>query len=151
MKLSTTIGLFDDASFTGYLSDYIWNGFDDPYFEKDEADRVVAYINEMEEANDSRCWMEYNEEADAYYYHDDKESPLPVAVWFGEDIDIGGVPYHLYNIGGGSWCWMTDGPEDEDVITRALEVAVEVSTGSRRYLTDEELEIVGRILKGRTL
>ena len=113
MKLSNTIGLFDDANFTGYLSGYKWNGFDDPYFEKDEADRVAAYINEMEKENESGCWMEYDEEKDAYcyYYHDDKESPHPAEEWQGVDIDIDGAVHHLYRIGGGSWCWMTDDEE----------------------------------------
>lgn len=96
-----TIGDFADA-YIGYTSGYLWNGWATPYFEKDEAERVVAGYNEL-----ALFPMYYDADSDSY--KTDDVDGFDGDCWQGEDIQTEDGTKHLYGIGAYSWVWDDDG------------------------------------------
>ena len=96
-----TIDSFADA-YIGYTSGYLWNGWATPYFEKDEAERVVASYNELAELP-----IYYDAKIDAFKI--DELMGFDGTEWQGEDIQTEDGIKHLYGIGAYSWVWDDDG------------------------------------------
>ena len=89
--------------YTAYLpSDITWNGWACPFFEIDEAYKVVEQIA-------PGCW-EYNEATDTFKtwgYAQDGQTYEDADQWPGSDITLpNGETKHVYAIG--AWCWTWD-------------------------------------------
>lgn len=93
--------------FEGYTTSNIWNGWQCPLFNKENADKICkAYNNEF-------CQMRYDEENDCYIadYPVDEYSEK----YEGRDYVVNGKVEHLYAIGSHEWCWaMAEQEEIED-------------------------------------
>ncbi len=93
--------------FEGYTTSNIWNGWQCPLFNKENADKICkAY-------NDEFCKMRYDEENDCFV------ADYPVDEYTekyeGKDYIVNGKVEHLYAIGSHEWCWaMAEQEEIED-------------------------------------
>ena len=100
MKKSVfTVDGFADA-YIGYTRGDRWNGWATPYFEKEEAIRVMQGYNKCSDEVEK---MTYDEENDIFItwiegYND-------YEYWKGEDIQTEDGVKHLYGIGAYSWVW----------------------------------------------
>lgn len=88
----------DADAYIGYTSGYLWNRWATPYFEKDEANRVVASYNELAELP-----IYYDAKTDAFKI--DELMGFDGTEWQGEDIQTEDGTKHLYGIGACSWVW----------------------------------------------
>lgn len=111
-KAVFTIDCFPKA-YIGYTSGRLWNGWATPYFERDEAIRVMEGNNETAEYP-----MQYDEIYDQFYVLDTDTTELEV--WKGEDIKTEEGIKHLYGIGAYSWVW--DEETDRDCLYLAQSV-----------------------------
>lgn len=116
---------FDDAEkpedyFVGWTNGERWNGWGMPYFEKAEAERVLAWHNaRLEPADQPKAYLN----GDRYFFPSIDDTPgdpphpgydpQQISVETADAIDYFGT----YAIGAGSWCWNvayddpTNGPE----------------------------------------
>ena len=90
----------DPKAYIGYTSGKLWNGWATPYFEKEEAIRVMHDYNSSRDVSEH---MSYDEENDMFIawcegYND-------YEYWTGEDIRTTEGIKHLYGIGAYSWIW----------------------------------------------
>lgn len=94
-----TVDGYADA-YIGYTRGDRWNGWATPYFEKDEAIRVMQGYNEGKEIAEQ---MTYDEENDMFiaWLEDYKDYDY----WKGEDIQTEEGIKHLYGIGAYAWVW----------------------------------------------
>lgn len=111
-KAVFTIDCFPKA-YIGYTSGRLWNGWATPYFERDEAIRVMEGNNETAEYP-----MQYDEIYDQFYVLDTDTTELEV--WKGEDIKTEEGIKHLYGIG--AYCWIWDEVNDDDCLYLAQSV-----------------------------
>ena len=83
-----------------YCDEHRWNGWACPYFEKEQAEKVIDWLQ-----NDCDVIVAYDETNDAYItrYKDDDESDAET--WKGIDVKTVDGVKHVYSIGGWSWCW----------------------------------------------
>ena len=102
-KLVFTIDGFADA-YIGYTGGHLWNGWATPYFEKDEAERVMAGYNQDLDEPDL---MYYDEVGDAFVVYTEGHDNYDY--WQGADIRTQDGIKHLYGIGAYSWVWDDDG------------------------------------------
>ena len=96
-KTVFTIGEYPEA-YIGYTSGRLWNGWATPYFELDEAMRVMQGFNETAEYP-----MQYDEVYDQFYILDTETTELEV--WKGENCQTAEGMKHLYGIGAYCWVW----------------------------------------------
>lgn len=84
-----------------------WNGFAQPYFEKEAADEVKSAVSS---AMGDFGKIEYVESSDEYwvYYSDFGTEETPDEVVKGENITTPEGERHVYPIGAGSWVWDAD-------------------------------------------
>lgn len=115
--------------FEGYTTSNIWNGWQCPLFNKENADRICkVYNNEF-------CQMSYDEENDCYIadYPVDEYSEK----YEGRDYVVNGKIEHLYPIGSHEWCWAM--AEQEEIEDENNAICVEETS-------DELLESAGPIM-----
>ena len=87
-KAVFTIGEYPKA-YIGYTAGRLWNGWATPYFEKDEAIRVMTDYNECAEYP-----MQYDEVYDQFYILDTESGELEK--WEGIDYPTAeGIKHHL--------------------------------------------------------
>jgi len=91
-----------DPIFEGYTYGACWNGWECPYFTKEEALRVIEQYNSEEDP------MWYDEEKDAFGYTTDDGTEY----WEAEDYKIDGQKLILYPIGAWYWIWDEYDPKD---------------------------------------
>ena len=85
-------------AYIGYTDHTRWNGWACPYFEKDEALRVMEGYNECAESP-----IFYNADYDTFYHFG--TDSFDGEMWRGYDIHTEDGIKHLYGIGAGSWVW----------------------------------------------
>lgn len=83
-------------AYIGYTSGRLWNGWATPYFEKEEAIRVMHDYNSERDVSEH---MSYDEGNDMFIIRCEDE------YWTGEDIRTKEGIKHLYGIGAYSWIW----------------------------------------------
>lgn len=105
-KAVFTIDCFPKA-YIGYTSGRLWNGWATPYFEKEEAIRVMEGNNET-----AQYPMQYDEIYDQFYILDTEDGELET--WKGEDIHTEEGINHLYGIG--AYCWVWDEVTDQSCL-----------------------------------
>lgn len=103
-KAVFTIDCFPKA-YIGYTSGKLWNGWATPYFEKEEAIRVMEGNNET-----AQYPMQYDEVYDQFYTLDTEDGELET--WKGEYIITDEGVKKLYGIG--AYCWIWDEVIDQD-------------------------------------
>lgn len=89
-----TIADYFDKPVHGYSNGQHWNGWEKPYFEKEEADRIAATFGDIQ----------YEAEKDAYIWPQ-AEPDEPADVFDAVTIEIDGRVKRLYGIGAGYWTW----------------------------------------------
>ena len=103
-KAIFTIGEYPKA-YIGYTSGRLWNGWATPYFEKEEAIKVMEGFNECAEFP-----MQYDEVYDQFYILDSESGELEK--WEKTiAITAEGTKY-VYGIG--AYCWTWDEATDQD-------------------------------------
>lgn len=113
-KTVFTIGEYHEA-YVGYTSGRLWNGWATPYFELDEAMRVMQGFNETAEYP-----MKYDKVYDQFYILDTETTELEA--WKGENYQTTEGMKHLYGIGAYCWIW------DEETTTPIAEAISELFT-----------------------
>lgn len=91
----------DEFVYKAYTDGADWNGWDCPFFEKEEADRLMSDFNGA--GMDGNIY--YKEENDAYYFHDNNYPEDPDDQYEGLDLDTVDGLKHVYAIGAWSWTW----------------------------------------------
>jgi hypothetical protein len=86
-------------SFAGWHRGDNWNGWACPYFEKAEADRVLAEMGNGWEV------AKFDAEKDAYVFLSEGCREDEQDVFKGEDVEINGKKMHLYPVGAYCWIW----------------------------------------------
>lgn len=83
-----------DGSFEGWTNGELWNGWDRPFFESEEAQRLISQLT------DSKPRFDAQNDAFITVSSDEDE------VWQAETATLlGGRTIKVYPIGAGSWCW----------------------------------------------
>jgi len=100
VKGTFTLDTLDGLVFNGYSTGEMWNGWEYPYFERDEAENVLR----ASEANN--YYWHYDAEADAFVVRsaEDPEDYEP-EVFSGVKVEIDGKEMILYGIGANTWTW----------------------------------------------
>lgn len=94
-----TVDGFADA-YIGYTNGDRWNGWATPYFEKEEAIRVMQGFSKCVEETEQ---MTYDEANDMFVVW--IEGYNDYDYWKGEDLQTEEGIKHLYGIGAYSWVW----------------------------------------------
>ena len=102
-------------AYIGYTSGYLWNGWATPYFEREEAIKVMEGYNECRDETEK---MTYDEETDTFAAW--VEGYEGYEYWKGEDIQTEEGIKHLYGIGAYSWIW--DYTTEEDALYTAQQI-----------------------------
>ena len=89
----------DEAHFDGYHCGEEWNGFACPYFEFNEAIKVM---DKMYSINGEPTWTFDVDSFGALYDPDDAES---LDVWLSEIVKCGDEYKLVFGIGGKCWAW----------------------------------------------
>lgn len=89
-----------DVTYEGYTDGTVWNGWECPWFTKEEGMKIVAeYIQTKQLAS-------FDEYLDSFIFEMEPEDPeLAPDIATGCDIIIDGIVLHLYAIGSCSWIW----------------------------------------------
>jgi hypothetical protein len=83
-----------EGGFEGWTTGKLWNGWDMPFFESKEAERLTAHLT------DSKPRFDEMRDAFITVAGDEEE------VWAAETVELlGGQTIKVYPIGAGSWCW----------------------------------------------
>jgi len=92
-----------------------WNGWMIPFFEKAEADAVMAAWNALAEGpfTDEESAMTFDAATDTYTvaYPEDPEA---TETYEGEDIEFDGQTVHVYGLGACGWVWEAPPVEGKD-------------------------------------
>jgi deoxyribodipyrimidine photolyase-like uncharacterized protein len=88
--------------FKGYTGDSDWNGFTCPYFEREEAERVLS----ASEPNGYRWTYDADQDAFLVRSEDDPEDYEPEVFAGTEQQTINGDTLTVYAIGAYSWAWL---------------------------------------------
>ena len=122
-KLFMCDGFEESDPFEGYDLGTTWNGWACPAFEKDEADRIVDAINQLNDGSETDIELVFDEDNDQFIeimhaYDEDvtEEEPEANKVFFkGKDHMTEDGIKHLYDIGAFEWTWFETNPaEDAD-------------------------------------
>ena len=92
-------------AYIGYTSGRLWNGWATPFFEKNEALRVMQDYNK-----DTGNPMQYDEATDSFRVAETEYTDEEV--WTGKNINTDDGVKHLYGIG--AYCWVWDAVNDDD-------------------------------------
>jgi hypothetical protein len=129
-------------AYIGYTSGRLWNGWATPFFEKNEALRVMHDYNK-----DTGNPMQYDEATDSFRVAETEYTDEEV--WTGKNINTDDGVKHLYGIG--AYCWVWDAVNDGDrryLAQQVDEFAFEYSTYDYRDECDAVREkIVDNIAK----
>lgn len=116
----TVFSMNDEARFIGYTAGQHWNGWACPYFTRDEAQKIVAYVNSTS-SNVADYNLRYDASEDAFKYHDCNEDEDEVfGVYVYEDQKTGEI-LELYAIGSHSWTWDDMFEENGDLTVRRVD------------------------------
>lgn len=93
--------------FLGFSDGDTWNGWACPYFERDEAERVLRY------SESNGFYWQFRPNVDAYEVRLDRNSSNQEPELFqGTVIQADGQELKVYPIGAYSWIWETLGTSD---------------------------------------
>lgn len=137
-------------AYIGYTSGRLWNGWATPYFEKEEAIRVMH---------------DYNSERDLseHMYYDEKNDMFitwcgvlnEYEYWRGEDIQTTEGIKHLYGIGAYSWIWDNATDWDSTYLAEQIEDFIyefDTYEAKDQYTNREKmLEVIEEQLKDLTI
>ena len=139
-KALFTIDGFDNPHI-GYTSGRRWNGWATPYFEVDEALKI------MEEFNKERGEkMVYDEEVDSFRVAETEYTDEEI--WKGTNYDTEEGIKHLYGIGAYSWVWeLTTDDDIRSVAQRIEDFLYELDTYEFKDQYAERDEVVDAIVK----
>jgi hypothetical protein len=90
-----------ETTFQGYTDGSMWNGWACPYFEREVAEKVAQYYEELHDGGaESGYEADYDPERDAFVFREPAyDEPLVV-----ESVEVGGQ--NLYPIGAYQWTWV---------------------------------------------
>jgi arginyl-tRNA synthetase len=103
----------NQTAYIGYTAGASWNGWATPYFEKDEAIRMMRDFNAHHQGT-----MTYNEATDTFRVYDTMCGDYEEWEGFNGETEHG--IKHLYGIG--AYCWIWDELTDEDALHLAQEI-----------------------------
>lgn len=112
----STFFLDGDVEFTGYHFGETWNGWAVPYFERDEADRLMDHLNEGDHMRVEFLPADGARE-NSYVIHDLNYGEVE-RVW-PHTINTVDGERTVYPIGAYGWCWWNDNVYDEYWADRA--------------------------------
>jgi hypothetical protein len=101
---ATRVSLDESPSFKAWTTGALWNGWATPYFEKKEADRVLAELSASPEAEGGPHRAYYDRDRDAYvvqWYSDPKTADVHEA----EMIVTPKGRRKVYGIGAYAYTW----------------------------------------------
>lgn len=110
--------------FKGYsVSGNYWNGWECPAFEKEEAERILAWAKQLDEdsIDDSANAYSYDVETDTFKYCDAAGDPYEESKGF--DITVNGSVRHVYSIGAYAWIWNIDEEFERALVSIAKNMA----------------------------
>ncbi len=99
------IDALPDETFMGYVGQDTWNGFVCPYFEYDEAVRILKSLEQLGEPETLEHW-EYDDNQNQFYVFQ-STYPNEPEVYKAEIIEPLGI--RLFAIGAFSWTWRLSG------------------------------------------
>lgn len=106
-------GILDDIvdKVTGYTAGASWNGWECPYFEKEQVDLILAAEYIRGEWRGEEVWIEYYDPEGMEEYSEDDDEAYevyrPVYILTKDGIK------KTWSIGAWSWCWyLAEGQED---------------------------------------
>ncbi len=99
-------GDWAEAKYPGLHSGQRWNGWAQPYFTREVAQRVIDDINNSRTMASNAEDAVYDAAKDAFLVDDGEGN---IETFSGEDIS----GQHLYDFGGG-WCWSVDDNDDDE-------------------------------------
>ncbi|WP_291566906.1 MULTISPECIES: hypothetical protein [unclassified Clostridium] len=85
----------NEKPYLGYTNGETWNGWECPYFTKQEADKIISYCVE----NEIKAYFDISR--DTYYI----ETSDVLEAYKGHDIVYNNKTLHVYGIGSCVWCW----------------------------------------------
>lgn len=100
--LSWQPGMFtidDGKSLSGYSQGELWNGWSCPAFERDAIEAWLVFTGNP---------FTYNQDSDTLtvFFKDSKgNDEADPEEYTGFDIQVDGVPVHVYAVGSGCWVW----------------------------------------------
>ena len=126
----------------GYTSGRRWNGWATPFFEIDEALRVMQEYNE---GRDETEQMTYDKETDTFSVKE--MGGFDGDEWKGKNYQTEEGIKHLYGIGAYSWVWEDTTPDDIRAIAQRIEDFLwELDTYEHRDQYDDPEELVEEII-----
>lgn len=112
-KLVFTIDGFNHPHI-GYTEGKRWNGWSTPYFEVDEAFKIMQEFN----ADDPDDPILYAEASDTFMH---KIADDEIELWKGKNYQTDEGIKHLYGIGAYSWVWETVTQDDIVAVAQRIE------------------------------
>ena len=94
------VGINGEKIADAYVGNQKWNGWECPFFTKEEADKVAEHLK-----TNCDCIVEYDADKDEYktrYKDDDVED---TEIWDATTVETVDGRKHVYCIGGWAWCW----------------------------------------------
>lgn len=135
----------------GFTEGKRWNGWATPFFEIDEAIKIMQEYNEYREATEQ---MTYDEETDTFSVKETEGTDGDE--WKGRNYNTDEGIKHLYGIGAYSWVWDDTTQADIRAVAQSIEDFLwELDTYEHRdqYADEEELveEIIAQLQDFNTL
>lgn len=112
------VALDDGPEFAAWSTGDTWNGWDTPYFEKKEADAVIAYFASMDEDVGGPHKAYYDKKRDTYVIQWYPSTDEGVDEWSSEMIATPEGKKKVYDIGRRSYTW-ADWSRREEIGWRA--------------------------------
>ena len=95
--------------FSGYTQDYYWNGWECPTFDRENTEKILAWVAS------TGCETLFNEDEDAAVVIDPNNDG-EAEVFEGYDISVDGETIHVYAVGAYSWIWDEVAAESTTVV-----------------------------------
>ncbi len=105
------IGGFEDTAFTGWWDGQTWNGWAKPFFERAEAERLIAWLGRENKLSLSGFEGMLLPKTTKERFDGERDAFITVnreaeAVWAGQHITItDGSQIKAYALGAGCWAW----------------------------------------------
>lgn len=102
----TSVSLDEGPSFKAWTTGARWNGWATPFFEKEEADRVITLLGSLLEDQGERAY--FDEAKDAYVVERQYAPDIRRDVFDAETIETPKGTRKVYAIGAYSYTWWTE-------------------------------------------
>lgn len=124
----------------GYTEGILWNGWSTPYFEVDEAIKIMEEFNSYEPEHP----IMYVEANDTFIH---KIADDEIELWKGKNYQTDEGIKHLYGIGAYSWVWENVTKDDIENVACSIEDFLwEFDTYEHRDQYDSREELTDKII-----